>query len=57
MTFWDFFHTHPVHSWILIVLVVTVIHMIVNDIVKVLTFKVKLDRLEEMAKDIETKIH
>jgi len=62
MTFWDFFHTHPIHSWILITLMITVIHIIVSDIVKVLTFKdlitkEDLSQLKKAAQDLKTRVH
>jgi len=56
MTFWDFFHTHPIQAWIFIVLAIVVIHMVVSDVVKVFTFEKRVSKLENTANKL-TRVH
>jgi len=55
MTFWDFFHTHPVHSWFLILLIFTSLVRAIDNLVKAFSSydKVELDKLESAAKDLK----
>jgi len=57
MTFWDFFHTHPIQSWILIVVCIVVIHMITDVISKARSTRRSLAELEKVAGVLQEKIH
>jgi len=57
MTFWDFFHTHPVHAWILIIIVVTTIQTVVREITRSSAVKEKLEQLEVLAAKIKGRVN
>ena len=57
MTFWDFFHTHPLQTWGLILVAVVTIHMITESITKARDRKERLDAAEKMAAILKEKVH
>ncbi len=54
MTFWDFFHTHPIHAWLLITFIILIVYAGVSDVVKALTFTERIDKLEKMANNLKS---
>lgn len=53
MTFWDFFHTHPIYSWIFIVFATFVIHMITDVVSKARSTRRSLAELEKVARVLQ----